>query len=108
MLALQLYAKVLGVRAPWRITDMQVDRLAGEIRVYIQPRRDTGIACPACGADTRWGHSERQHWRLDDATEYDTVLVVDVPLGHCPAHGQTEASQPWARNGSGFRRAGPD
>ncbi|HKJ76405.1 MAG TPA: hypothetical protein VKA64_04300 [Gammaproteobacteria bacterium] len=108
MLALQIYAKALGVRAPWRIIDIEVDRQDGEIRILIEARPGTGHTCPICGAGAQGRQPARQRWRLPDPTEFDTVLVVDVPRCDCPHHGPIEFPQPWARPGSSFHCIQPE
>lgn len=108
MLAMKLYAKVLGVHEPWCITDIDVGQDTGEVRVFVEGRLDAEIPCPVCGHGLSRGHSHRQVWRLADPVEADTVLVVDVPGGVCPVHGEVQAEQPWAQAGSGFHPSGPD
>ena len=105
MLTLQLYAKTLGIRVPWRVHDIEVDHQDREIRVFVGSRPGADGACPVCGKAACRESTVRQRWRMPDPVHFDTVLVVDVPLVACPVHGPTETPQPWSQPGSGFHPA---
>ena len=44
----QLYAQILGIGAPWRVTDVQVFLADDEVEIVVSHSGDT-LVCPKCG-----------------------------------------------------------
>jgi hypothetical protein len=44
----QLSAQIPGITAPWRVTDVALDRGQNEVRVQLEHAGET-LHCPACG-----------------------------------------------------------
>lgn len=95
-----LYAKILGLPAPWRVEDVELDREAREVRVRASSRGK--MPCPECGRlSPRHDHRERR-WRHLDTCQFQTILVANVPRVHCEEHGVHMAKVPWAEPRSPF------
>jgi hypothetical protein len=77
-----LYAQILGITAPWHVSDVRLDVPAGTVEVVVEHRGQAccpqrGKACP--GYDTR-----QRRWRHLDTCQLRTMLVADVPRVECP------------------------
>lgn len=97
-----LYATILGIRAPWYVTDVEMRLKQEEIEVTIAARSDHRHRCPSCnkvcpGYDTR-----RRTWRHLDTCQFKTLVTADVPRVECGEHGVIQIAVPWAEPGSGF------
>ncbi len=95
-----LYAQILGVVAPWVVTNVELDPTANEIRVQV--RHHGEARCPDCGKTSpRYDHRERR-WRHLDTCQLKTILVAELPRTNCAEHGVKQVNVPWAEPGSGF------
>ncbi len=96
-----LYAQILGMRAPWKVTEVDLDTAGEAVEVHV--RNDAGpLCCPECGKEgPRHDHRERR-WRHLDTCQFRTILVADVPRVRCAEHGVRQIEVPWAEPGSSF------
>jgi transposase len=75
-----LYARLLGIEEPWRVTDVAL-RLDEAQEVLVSVELDSGAAlhCPKCGGrGSRYDFRERR-WRHLDTMQYRTILAAEVP-----------------------------
>lgn len=99
---IDLYAQILGVRSPWSVTGVDLDRKAGEVTVRVGWDLTVPFACPTCHR-TCDGHDHRERtWRHLDTCQYKTLLTAKVPRIKCPEHGVLQVPVPWADPRSGF------
>lgn len=97
-----LYAQILGLSAPWEVTEVRLDRSAGQVVVKVSLMPDAVLTCPSCRR-TSPGYDHRvRRWRHLDTCQYVTILEAQVPRLTCPEHGVVTASVPWAAPDSGF------
>lgn len=95
----ELYRRILGIEAPWQVTDVSVDLPEDGVTVYIG-HGDSPLCCPECGAEgPGYDHRERR-WRHLDTCQYATWLVAQVPRMRCPEHGVRQVAVPWAEGNS--------
>jgi transposase len=98
----ELYARILGLSAPWAVKDVELDLAAGEVRVVVDVPADASLPCPTCGRVCgRYDHRERR-WRHLDTCQLKTLIVADLPRVSCSEHGVVQVKVPWAEPGSGF------
>ena len=97
-----LYTRILGIRAPWRVTEVELDTKAEEVRVLVEPDPAASFACPSCGTVCAGYERRRRQWRHLDTCQFRTVLVAELPRVQCPTHGVVTVAVPWAEPGSGF------
>lgn len=97
-----LYARILGLRAPWRVVDVQLDTKGGEVRVKVEAEADAGCACPECGKRCPRYDTRERSWRHLDTCQFKTILTAPVPRVRCEEHGVLQVRVPWAEPGSGF------
>lgn len=86
--------ELLGIRAPWRVTDITVDVALKEVVVRVECERTEW-----CNTQRRlhvhgW---EQRRWRHLDLWQCRTIIEAEVPRLLNPATGRTEmATVPWA------------
>ena len=97
-----LYAQILGVRAPWKVTDVSLRLADGEVEVLVEHDGGSALSCPECGSASSGYDSRRRRWRHLPTCQYRTILVADVPRVRCPQHGVKTIRVPWSEPGSGF------
>jgi transposase len=98
-----LYARLLGIEDPWRVTDVTL-RLDEEQAVVVSVAIDPGVAllCPKCQSRGSRYDSRERHWRHLDTMQYRTLLVADVPRVECDEHGVVQIAVPWSDPKSRF------
>ena len=97
----ELYSKILGIEAPWKVTDIELDQREREVRVHLA-NEESRPSCPECGKSCPGYDSRRRRWRHLDTCQYRTILVADVPRIECPEHGVVQVRVPWGEPGSRF------
>ena len=97
-----LYAQILGIKSPWRVSSIELAFSEGEVLVHVEPASGARQCCPTCGKDSPGYDSRPRRWRHLDTCQYKTILVADVPRVKCQEHGVLTVSAPWAELGSGF------
>jgi len=97
-----LYTQILGIRSPWKVTDVQLAVGVGEVKIFIEQESGTRHQCPRCGVECS-GYDRRQRsWRHLDTCQLKTILVADVPRIKCTEHGVVTVQVPWSEPDSGF------
>jgi len=97
-----LYAKILGITAPWTVVDVKLDSVGGDVEVSIKHEEGKRAACPVCGDASPRYDKRKRRWRHLDTCQYRTILVADVPRVNCRRHGVHQIKVPWAEPGSSF------
>ena len=97
-----LYARILGVERPWRVTDVDLRLSSGEVEVQVEYGPSERVRCPQCGSEARRYDSRLRRWRHLPTCQYKTILAAQVPRVECPEHGVKTLSVPWSEPGSGF------
>lgn len=98
----ELYARLLGLQAPWQVTD--VDFRPQQRCVTVSVSADPGWAwdCPQCGQPAPRYDRRARSWRHLDTMQFKTLLEAEVPRIACPEHGVLQVRVPWSEAGSGF------
>ena len=98
-----LYARLLGIEDPWRVTDVTLrldEEQAVVVSVAMDP--DAALLCPKCERrGSRYDARERR-WRHLDTMQYRTILVAEVPRVQCDEHGVVQIAVPWSDPKSRF------
>ena len=94
----ELYGRILGVEAPWRVADVELNLQQGEIVVHVE--HGGPLTCPHCGQAARRYDSRQRRWRHLDTCQYRTVLAADVPRSQCRQHGVKQIEVPWSEGRS--------
>jgi transposase len=96
-----LYAQILGITAPWHVSDVRLDVPAGKVEVVVEHRGQA--CCPQCGKACPGYDARQRRWRHLDTCQLQTVLVAEVPRVECSEHGVVQAATPWSDPGSRFK-----
>lgn len=97
----ELYSKLLGIEAPWKVRDVDVRLEDGEVEVFIE-HTGTKLACPTCGSKCSGYDTRTRTWRHLDTMQFRTLLTADVPRVECSEHGVKQVDAPWSEPGSRF------
>lgn len=97
----ELYQQILGIEAPWRVADVDLELEDGEVRVRIV-HEGKSLSCAECGKPCPGYDHRSRHWRHLDTCQYRTVLIAQVPRVQCPEHGVHQVRVPWGEPGSRF------
>ena len=100
-----LYATLLGLKAPWEITDVELKQPPGEVHIRVALPQDTFWVCPQCNSAAPIHDHQERRWRHLDTCQYPTVVHARVPRLNCPTHGVKQLPVPWAEADGIMRRA---
>lgn len=101
----ELYTRVLGLVAPWTITEVELNAAGEEIEVHIEAHAKGRMPCPECGVECGIHDRRERRWRHLDTCEYRTMIVAQVPRVRCSEHGVRQVGVPWGEPGSRFTSA---
>lgn len=97
-----LYATILGVGAPWYVTDVAVRPKQEDVTVMIEAHSIAQHPCPTCAKPSPGYDTRRRSWRHLDTCQFKTIIIADVPRVKCAEHGVLQIHVAWAEPGSGF------
>jgi transposase len=97
----ELYSKLLGIEAPWKVRNVDVRLEAGEVEIFIE-HSGSKLTCPTCGTKCSGYDTRRRTWRHLDTMQFRTLLTADVPRVECDEHGVKQVPVPWSEPGSRF------
>lgn len=97
----ELYAAILGVQPPWRVTTVEVRSTASEVEVFIE-HDGSELPCPECGATSPRHDTRKRSWRHLDTCQFKTILTAEIPRTKCSKHGVHQIKVPWSEPGSRF------
>jgi transposase len=99
----QLYAMLLGLKAPWHVTKVQVDMAKERIDVWVEEEQATVFLCAQCKkAAPVYDHTLEQVWRHLDTCQCRTYLHACLPRTNCTQDGVKQILAPWAEPRSRF------
>lgn len=92
-----LFAQLLGLCAPWKVTSVAPNLEEKLITVHIEwPKGEKG-PCPECQSPSCiYDHREERAWRHLDTMQFKTLLICSVPRVNCKKHGIKSLAVPWA------------
>ena len=101
----QLYAKLLGIKFPWRVSKVQVDMAVSRIDVWVEEASGSMFPCAVCKQESSvYDHTEEQEWRHLDTCQCRTYVHARLPRTTCPRDGVKQIRAPWAEPRSQFTR----
>jgi transposase len=97
-----LYARILGLTAPWEVVDVDLRVEAKEVHITVAVPEGFDWFCPEC-QDRVPIHDHRERtWRHLDTCQLQTFIHARVPRLGCKEHGVRQVRVPWAEDGSRF------
>lgn len=98
----QLYQRILGLSAPWQVSDVNINELTGEVVVRVT-HTGQGLTCPTCKrSGNLHDHAAMRRWRHLDTCQMATVIECCIPRVRCDEHGVLQLPVPWAGPKSRF------
>jgi transposase len=92
-----LYQHLLGLRAPWFVSEVELDIKAQRVDVWVDHPQGLKWPCPECDAEgALHDHAEERVWRHLDSCQFQTFLHARPPRVNCPEHGVRQVRLPWA------------
>jgi len=98
----ELYAQILGVKRPWRVSGVKLELEGGDVEVLVEHGDEEALSCPECGGPSSRYDKRERRWRHLDTCQYRTILVAQVPRVRCSEHGVKTIRVPWSAPGSSF------
>jgi transposase len=98
----ELYEKLLGLAAPWHVSDVDLRMEESKVTVRLGHEPLARFLCPECGLECPTHDHRSRQWRHLDTCSFVTMIEADVPRVDCQVHGVRQAKVPWAEPGSGF------
>jgi len=91
----EFYRQLVGIEAPWRVTDVSLDLEAGEVTLLLEHGGER-VVCP-CGRECAvHDHAEERRWRHLDTCQLKTFIRCRLPRTRCESCGVKTAEPPWA------------
>jgi transposase len=97
----ELYGEILGIKTPWHVERVELDKKGLEVRVHVE-NAQRRLPCPTCGEACGRYDTRPRRWRHLDTCQYRTILVALVPRVECEEHGVLQVEVPWSEPGSRF------
>lgn len=97
-----LYGQILNLHAPWKVTDVELDRKTETVTVQVRLTKEAIPTCPTCNKPSPGYDTRTKRWRHLDTCQYKTILEAEIPRVQCKTHGVLLTQVPWAEPGSGF------
>ncbi|MDY0281118.1 MAG: transposase, partial [Salinivirgaceae bacterium] len=99
----ELYAQILGVKAPWFVDKVDLKVSENSVDIWLDHGPGERWPCPECGKLLPCrDHAGERVWRHLDTCQFKTLLHARVPRVECPEHGVHQVLVPWAEPRSRF------
>ncbi len=99
----ELYRQLLGLREPWKVSEVKIDMEGQKIAVYIEWPPEKEALCPECGKSyLLYDHRGERRWRHLDTMQFETILHCRIPRIRCKDHGVKSIEIPWAEERARF------
>src|SRR5258708_5474811 len=99
----ELYGRILGIAAPWRVERVELQLKQGEVHVYLAHENKLDCPCAECAASCAlYDNQAERQWRHWDTCQYRTILDAAPPRSQCREHGVRVVQLPWAEANSRF------
>nr|VFK38924.1 MAG: transposase [Candidatus Kentron sp. TC] len=72
-----LYTRILGIEAPWRVSILEVEMVKGEMIVQVERKAEAKPCCRTAGKGSPGYDSRRRRWRHLDTWQYKTILEAN-------------------------------
>jgi transposase len=97
-----LYARILGLESPWKVSHVELLSDVEEVEVFVEVSGSAPLPCPECGAACGRHDHRKRRWRHLDTCQFKTTIVGRIPRVNCAEHGVHQVAVPWSESGSGF------
>lgn len=96
------FARLLGIKAPWRVALVEVNEETLMVLISVRLDDSAKLRCPHCRAVApRYDH-RRCRWRHLNTMQFQTFVEADVPRIECAEHGVVQIRVPWTEDASRY------
>jgi transposase len=99
---IELYKKVLGIKDPWIVTNVQLDLKQRMVTIAVNYDNSVPVACPVCGGQASMYDHQKRRWRHLDTCQLKTIIECEVPLASCEDHEVKQLPVAWAEANGRF------
>lgn len=97
-----LYYHLIGLQAPWVVSNVDFDIKNQQVDVYISYPSDL-CKCSKCQENCSiYDFVKKRTWRHLDSCEYKTFVHAEIPRSNCKKDGIHQIDIPWAQTHSRF------
>jgi transposase len=97
----KLYSKILGIRDPWFISNIEFNEELERIDIYVNHHNPIVVACPVCGKSySPYDHSPERIFQHLNTCQCATYIHVRLPRVNCPNHGIRQIISEFGESGS--------
>lgn len=97
------YTKLLGIRPPWKILEVELNESATRVDVYLQHFDKVRFPCPTCEEFCSiYDHTVERSFRHLNTCQLETWLHARIPRVRCPHHGIQQITHGIAEENSGL------
>lgn len=98
----EFYSKLLDIRKPWEITDVQLDIDKQRVDIYVKYNSKICI-CPICTTECKiYDYLQERTWRHLDSCQMKTYIHCKQPRSECENDGVKTITPPWSEPNSRF------
>ncbi|GBD97518.1 transposase [bacterium BMS3Abin06] len=99
----ELYQQLLGLKQPWRVSEVEVDFEVHKVDLWVEWPKEEQASCPECKKQhIIYDHRGERQWRHLDTMQFQTILHCRIPRVKCLEHGVKSIEVPWAGKKSQF------
>ena len=96
-----LFSKILGIKLPWFIKQVDVDETSQRVDIYIDHEPNIQVRCPECNKFYGlYDHAPERVYRHLNTCQMETYIHVRPPRVNCPHHGVKHVDSQFGENGS--------
>lgn len=97
------YEQILGLEAPWQITEAKIDSSDKSVHIMLSHEKGKQFTCKHCNTSCSvHDHNKERIWRHLDTCDHYTYLHASLPRVKCPEHGVCTIEPSWSRSNSRF------
>ncbi len=71
-----LYKQILGIQAPWTVTEVELSMAAGDVTVHVKHDAEGQLTFPHCGTLCPGYDHRSRTWRHLDTYQFKTLIVA--------------------------------
>lgn len=96
-----LFSKILGLKAPWFISKVDIDEEHQRVDIWVNHEKNIVVRCPECDEFySVYDHSREREYRHLNVCQMAAYIHVRLPRVKCPRHGVKQIASDFGENGS--------
>ena len=96
----KVFSKILKLKEPWFVEDVEVT--PERVSIFVSTRAKALVKCPLCGETCSIHDRIERTWRHTDVCDSKCFVTGKIPRCNCPKCGVKQLQVPWARENVSF------